>query len=149
MCICYYVPLVGLDKSVPGGEWVEAQVQVALIGRRCAEAMAEILGLELEEFELPEPDVTPLEDMALDKLIAEVQHLPLSEDFADWQRGVLAAIPIYLRNQLHYHVWARDAALNDAAEVLGNRPKDLKVADRELVVFVRSNRKSTSLKYSH
>src|SRR3546814_5868460 len=100
MCICYYVPLVGLDKSVPGGEWVEAQVQVALIGRRCAEAMAEILGLELEEFELPEPDVTPLEDMALDKLIAEVQHLPLSEDFADWQRGVLAAIPIY-RSEEH------------------------------------------------
>src|SRR3546814_17174057 len=86
--------------------------------------MAEILGLELEEFELPEPDVTPLEDMALDKLIAEVQHLPLSEDFADWQRGVLAAIPIYLRNQLHYHGWARDADLNDAAEVLGHRPKD-------------------------
>src|SRR3546814_3589793 len=76
--------------------------------------------------------------MALDKLIAEVQHLPLSEDFADWQRGVLAAIPIYLRNQLHYHGWARDADLNDAAEVLGHRPKDLKVADRELVDFVRS-----------
>src|SRR3546814_16569665 len=76
--------------------------------------------------------------MALDKLIAEVQHLPLSEDFADWQRGVLAAIPIYLRNQLHYHGWARDADLNDAAEVLGHRPQDLKVADRELVDFVRS-----------
>src|SRR3546814_13573851 len=82
MCIGYYAPLFALDKIVPGGDWVEAQVQVALIGRRCAEAMAEILGLELEEFELPEPDVTPLEDMAIDKLIAAVQHLPLSDDFA-------------------------------------------------------------------
>src|SRR3546814_12221576 len=100
--------------------------------------MAEILDLELEEFELPEPDVTPLEDMALDKLIAEVQHLPLSEDFADWQSGVLAAIPIYLRNQLHYHGWARDADLNDAAEVLGHRHKDLKVTDREMASIVGS-----------
>src|SRR3546814_13394754 len=98
--------------------------------------MAEILGLELEEFELPEPDVTPLEDMALDKLIAEVPHLPLYEDFADWQRGVLASIPIYLRNQLHYHGWARDADLNDAAAVLGNRPPALKVEDSRLETFV-------------
>src|SRR3546814_11936751 len=43
MCIGYYAPLFALDKIVPGGDWVEAQVQVALIGRRCAEAMAEIL----------------------------------------------------------------------------------------------------------
>src|SRR3546814_9337226 len=119
LCIGYYGPLFALDKIVPGGDWVEAQVQVALIGRRCAVAMAEILGLELEEFEFPEPDVTPLEDMALDKLIAEVQHLPLSEDFADWQRGVLAALPIYLRNQLHYHGWASEADLNADDVVMG------------------------------
>jgi hypothetical protein len=137
LCIGYYAPLFALNETAAGGDWVECAVQVALIGRRCAEALAELLGIELEEIQLPEATVTPLEDMALNKLIAEIGRVPLSETFADWQRNVVAAIPRYLRNQIHFRTWAEQGDLADAEALLGHRPRNLLEADRELVSYVR------------
>jgi hypothetical protein len=84
--------------------------------------MADILGVKLnDEFQLPAPRPTPLEDLALNKLIFEIDRLPLSETLADWQRSTIASGPQYLRNQLHYGVWVQEQELDELVEILGSR----------------------------
>lgn len=137
MSVGYYAPLFALANRAPGGDWVESAVQVAMIGRRCMEAMAEIMGIALEEFDLPAPRVTPIEDMALQKLAEEVRRIPESDVFPAWQRGIIASIADYLVNQQHFSGWAEAEDLDDAAQLLGHRPADLVTADRELVAFIQ------------
>lgn len=138
MSVGYYAPLFALANRAPGGDWVESAVQVAMIGRRCMEAMAEIVGIPLEEFALPEPRVTPIEDMALQKLADEIRRIPTAPSFQDWQRGIVASIADYLVNQQHYSGWAEQADLDDSAAILGYRPANLIEADRALVDFIKS-----------
>ena len=138
MSVGYYAPLFALANRAPGGDWVESAVQVAMIGRRCLEALAEIIGIELEQFDLPAPRVTPIEDMALQKLADEIRSIPTSPGFEDWQRGVIATIPEFLVNQQHYGAWAEAEDLNDAEALLGYRPVDLNAADRDLVAYIKA-----------
>ena len=137
MSVGYYAPLFALANDAPGGDWVESAVQVAMIGRRCLEAMAEIEGVSLDTIELPEPRKTPMEDMALAKLGAEIRGIPTSPGFEGWQRGIIASIADYLVNQQHYSAWAEQEDLNDAEELLGTRPADLPAADLALIEYIK------------
>ncbi|MFA5548525.1 MAG: hypothetical protein WDA10_08305 [Porticoccaceae bacterium] len=138
LAVGYFGPLFALADPQPGGDWVESAVQVAFIGRRCFEALAEIVGVELDEISLPDAHVTPWEDMALDKLLLEINRLPTSENFADWQRNTIASIPRFLINQVHYGRWAEEEDLKEMAAVLGHRPADIKQGDIALRDYVRT-----------
>jgi aminoglycoside phosphotransferase (APT) family kinase protein len=130
-------PLLALVEKHPGGDWVEGIMQLAFIGRRTLEAMAEIVGVQLDDLALPERHVTPLEDLAVEKLLAEMNRLPTSEIFHDWQRGVLASLPRFLQNQAHYGRWAEEEDLKEIGELLGRRPANLIDADRALKAYVQ------------
>lgn len=132
----YYGPLFGLREIGRGGDWVESAVQVAMIGRRCMEALAEIIGLELDDIALPEPESTPFEDMALAKLAADIARLEVTEALQDWQRGIMLSIPGYLRNRGHYRGWLEREDLADIAAVIGTRFVNLEEADGALLRFV-------------
>jgi len=133
-----FTPLLALHEPTPGGDWVEGAIQVAFIGRRAAEAMAEILGVDLDDrMQLPQPRVTPLEDLAIKKLIFEIERIPLSESMMDWQRATIAAVPRYLTNQLHYGVWVQEQELDELVPILGYRPADVAEADKALSAYVR------------
>jgi hypothetical protein len=133
-----FTPLFALYEPSPGGDWVEGAIQVAFIGRRAAEALAEILNVDLDDhLQLPEPRATPQEDLALSKLIFEIDRLDLSESFAEWQRATIASIPNYLRNQLHYGVWVQNEELDELVPILGHRPATVVEADKALSDFVR------------
>lgn len=132
----YYGPLFGLRETGRGGDWVEAMVQVAMIGRRCMEALAEIIGLDLDDISLPEPESTPHEDMALAKLAADIARLEETEALQDWQRGIMLSIPGYLRNRGHYRHWLERENLADVADVIGSRPATVAEADLALLRFV-------------
>lgn len=134
----YFGPLFALGRTDAGGDWVEAAVQCAFIGRRCLEALAEIEGVQLDDIALPAPHPSPLEEMALIKLAADLHRLPLSDIFASWQRGILASVPEYLLNQARYRRLAEDTDLDELEAVLGVRPADLVEADRLLVAFIRT-----------
>lgn len=135
--IGYFAPLFALDETGPGGDWVESEVQCAFIGRRCVEALAEILDIDLEDLALPAPRASPTEEMALAKLLADVNRLPLGETFAGWQRGVLASIPAWLLGQARYRRWAEDADLAEITALVGRTSPDLAEADRALDTFVQ------------
>lgn len=134
----YYGPLFGLREQGRGGDWVEAAVQVAMIGRRCMEALAEIIGLDLDDIQLPAPAPTPMEDMGFDKLIADLKRLPESEELQAWQRGILVSLPQYLKQRAHYSAWLQDEDLNDLEPLLGHRPADMIEADKSLLRFIES-----------
>jgi aminoglycoside phosphotransferase (APT) family kinase protein len=133
-----YGPLFGLSETGRGGDWVESAVQVAIIGRRCMEALGEILGLEFEDLVLPDPEPTPLEDKALAKLSADIARLEESEALQGWQRGIMLSVPDFLRKRGHYRRWIEQGTLDDVAEVTGTRPVNIADADAVLARFIES-----------
>ncbi|KPF79309.1 hypothetical protein [Novosphingobium sp. AAP93] len=132
----YYGPLFGLHDMGRGGDWVESIVQVAVIGRRAVEALAEIIGLELDNMALPPPESTPFEDLALGKLIAELGRIPASDGLPDWQRNVLTSIPHYLRNRGHYRHWCETADLAETNALTGGTARTLAEGDEALVRLI-------------
>lgn len=136
MTVGYSTPILALAKLTPGGDFEECLLQIAYIGRRSVEAMAEFMGVELEEIQLPEARVTPWEDLALNKLLYEINRLPTSENFAEWQRNTIAAIPRYLLGQAHYGRWLEEEDLREIGEFLGRRFVNLVEADKALKQFV-------------
>ncbi len=137
MAVAFYFPVLTLPVTQPGGDWVESQIQVAFCGRRCAEAMAGIIDVDLEHsMSLPAPAATPLEDMALAKLEEEIAHMPTTEYFQPWKRDMVAKLPAWLTNQLHYGRWAEQQDLDDAEKLLGHRPDNRAEADKALSRFV-------------
>jgi hypothetical protein len=133
-----FTPLFALTEPSPGGDWVEAAIQVAFIGRRAMEALAEILGVDLDDrMELPAAPPMPLEELALNKLVFEIERLPLSDTLADWQRATLASLPGFLRNQIRYGTWMREQELDELVAILGHRPADVVAGSRELSAFVK------------
>jgi hypothetical protein len=139
LVLAIYTPLFFAVKPTPGGDWVEGAIQVAFIARRAVEALAEIIDVELSEIELPAPRPTPMEDYALDKLSFEINNLSLSETFADWQRNSIAAVPEYLRNQLHYGVWVQEQDIDELVEILGYRAANIAEADEALTRLIKQD----------
>jgi len=133
-------PIIAMIEKHPGGDWVEGLLQVIFIARRTLEGMGEILDVPLDDvvadIELPAAHVAPVEEMAFDKLLSEIQHLPISEGFAEWQRNVLVSLPQFLLTQLRYGRWLEEEDLREVGELVGRRPADLKEADRVLKDFV-------------
>lgn len=132
----YYGPLIGLHDQGPGGDWVESFAQVAIIGRRALEALAEIDGIALASLELPEPEQTPLEDLALGRLSAEIARLPESAQMMAWQRKVLGSLPQMLARMGHYRRWRDDAYIADIAELTEAKCTGVAAADEALRTFI-------------
>jgi len=78
----------------------------------------------------------PVEDLAFDKLIADLKRLPESDELPDWQRNIVAAIPAYLRNHMHYRNWAQREDLIDIAKVVGTPVRDANEANSALLAFI-------------
>ena len=130
-------PLLAVLEKHPGGDWVEGMFQVSFIGRRGLEALAEILDVELDDnIALPQAHVSPLQELAIDKLAQEINRLPTSRALPDWQRGVLGSLPVFLRNMARYGAWMEAEDMADATALLGETPADLAAADTMLADFV-------------
>lgn len=131
-------PMLALADRHRGGDWVEALMQIAFIGRRACDAMAEILGVTFEPQHLPDPHRMPYAELAIEKLELEIAGLPESAQFPDWQKGVLLSLPAYLRNQARYGQWLEQADLREIGELTGEPVSELAGADRALKRFVQS-----------
>jgi hypothetical protein len=137
LAMAIIAPIIAIIEKHPGGDWVEGAVQIPFIGHRGLEAMAEILDVKLDDdLALPAPHMAQLEELAFDKLIAEIEHLPTSEMFPDWQRGILASLPKFLLNQTRYGRWLEEEDLNEIAELVGKRPANSVEGDKVLKAFV-------------
>lgn len=128
-----------MDPNKPESNWIEGMLEMVSISRRALEGIAELEGIELNyNIRLPDPHVSPLEDMAIGKLLNEIDILPVSKSFAEWQRELMGAIPKFLRNYAHYGRWYEDETLKEIAELTGTRPANMAVADDVLKSFINS-----------
>jgi hypothetical protein len=133
-----YGPLFGMHETGRGGDWVEGAVQVAMIGRRCMEALAEILDIAPDDIALPPPEPADWNDLALNKLALEIGRLPESAELQGWQRNILVSIPHYLRNQLRYRTWLRDEDRKDTRDLLGADYVDRQEGEAALLRFIET-----------
>lgn len=137
MALAYLGPLFGVDQTMAGGDWAESTVQSAFVGRRCAEGMAEIMGVTLDKsITLPDPHPHPIEEAGLRKLICDMKKIPTSELFPEWQRDLLVAVPEYMINQFRYGHWVEQQDLDDVETLLGQRPANRVDADVALRDFI-------------
>src|SRR3546814_125452 len=58
---------------------------------------------------------------------------------SDWSSDVCSSDlpPRYLRNMAHYGLWQESADLDEATAILGERPSDVKDADRRMKAHVQ------------
>lgn len=134
----YYGPLIGLHDNGPGGNWVEGYVQVAVIGRRSLEALAELSGIVLDDLELPPAEQTPIEDLALMRLEAEIGRLPDHPQMQAWQRNILVSLPQMLRQIGHYRDWRDDAYCTDIAALTHSTSVGVAESDTALIAFIQA-----------
>ncbi len=139
LALATIAPMLAHIEKHRGGDWVEALMQLAFIGRRTCDAMAEIMGVRFEPIALPDAaHVSPYAELAIEKLEAEIGYLPPSPDFADWQKGVLLSLPHYLRNHSRYGRWLEEEDLREIGDVIGERVTDIVSADRKLKAYVQA-----------
>lgn len=142
-----------MNPDKPESNWIEGMLEMVSISRRALEGIAELEGIDLDySIRLPDPHVSPLEDMALGKLLNEIDILPVSRSFAEWQRELMGAIPRFLRNYAHYGRWYEEETLREIAEMTGTKPENMAVADEVLKSFIQSvggSRDADLVKFTH
>jgi aminoglycoside phosphotransferase (APT) family kinase protein len=128
------------DPKAIGGNWIEGLLEYASITRRACEAIAELQGIELNhDLSLPEPRFKDLEESALKKLLVDIQRLPTSSAFEDWERDLLSAIPEFLLNHARYRDWFEQATINDITRLMGENFSDLQLADEAIKRRIADN----------
>ena len=128
------------DPKAIGGNWIEGLLEYASITRRAYEAIAELQSIELDyNLTLPEPAFKSLEESALKKLLADIQRLPVSSAFQEWERDLLHAIPEFLLNYTRYRDWFERETLNDINQLTGNSFTELASADKAISTLIAAN----------
>ena len=119
--------------EVRGANWIEGMLEVASISRRAYEAIAELQEIPLTyDLHLPAPVVQPWEDSGLRKLMADIERLPTSTAFEEWERDLLHAIPSFLLNHARYRDWFERESVSDISGLTGETYPSLVAADAAL-----------------
>jgi len=128
------------DPKAIGGNWIEGLLEYASITRRAYEAIAELQGIELDyKLTLPEPSINKLEESALKKLLVDIQRLPTSSAFQEWERDLLHAIPDFLLNHARYRDWFEQETIADISQITGQSFDSLASADAAAASLIAAN----------
>lgn len=119
-----------MEPSIQGANWIEGVLEYGSITRRAYEAVAELKGYELDyDLHLPAPVASPWEESGLEKLLVDIQRLPTSRVFEEWERDLLHAIPEFLLNYTRYRNWFEQSSKEDLEAILGEAFATLAEAD--------------------
>ena len=122
-----------LDPRIRGANWIEGILEYVSCARRALEALAELNGLSLEyDLELPTPVTRAWEASGLEKMMIDVDQLPISSAFQDWERELLGSIPRFLLNYSRYRDWFEAETIAEIGDLTGERSQDLTEADTAL-----------------
>lgn len=122
-----------MNPEVRGANWIEGVLEYASISRRGFEAIAELQGLTLDyDLHLPEPVTKAWETSGFEKLLVDIERLPISNAFEDWERDLLGAIPRFLLNYARYRDWFERETIAEIGDLAGEQLEDLPAADAVL-----------------
>jgi aminoglycoside phosphotransferase (APT) family kinase protein len=126
-----------MEPDARDSNWIEGVFEYASCARRALEAIAELEGVALDfDLHLPEPRLDPLAESGLQKLLNDVERLPVSHAFAAWERDLLGAIPRFLLHQSRYGHWLDEETIREISGVTGSAHAGLAEADAAIVAVV-------------
>ena len=122
-----------LIPGIRGANWIEGIFEYVACARRALEAIAELDGLTLDyDLHLPAPVTKPWEASGFEKMIVDIDRLPISTSFQDWERELLGSIPRFLSSYSRYRDWFEAETIREISELTGDRAEDLPSADAAL-----------------
>ena len=62
-------------------------------------------------------------------ILVDIERLPTSTAFADWERDLLGAIPKFLLNYARYRDWFEAATISDVERMTGRRYETVEAAE--------------------
>jgi aminoglycoside phosphotransferase (APT) family kinase protein len=101
--------------------------------RICVSAIADVMGLELEDVELPSGDLAT-GSVAMRAMASAVDAIETSDSY---QHGLASNLARHIARVERFGPELDAANLDDAAELLGRRPSSMSDPDRQLEHFVR------------
>ncbi|MEM8500250.1 MAG: phosphotransferase [Pseudomonadota bacterium] len=129
-----------MNPNAHGGNWIEGVLEYSSITRRAYEAIAELQGIDLNhDLHLPEPNIKRWEDSGLSKLMVDIEYLQTSSTFEPWERGLLHAIPEFLRNHARYRDWFERETIADLNQLTGQNCADLNSAEAAAMTMIADN----------
>ncbi len=129
-----------MTPAAHGANWIEGVLEYSSITRRAYEAIAELQGIELDyDLHLPEPVIRRWEDSGLTKLMVDIEYLPTNSTFEPWERGLLHAIPEFLRNYARYREWFERETIADLNNLTGQNCTDMGSAEAAAMTMIADN----------
>lgn len=126
-----------MEPDARDSNWIEGVFEYLSCARRALEAIAELEGITLDhDLHLPEPTTDFFADTGLQKLVIDIGRLPLSEAFADWERGLLGAIANYQLHYARYGNWLTEETIKDISSVTGKPHHSLADAQAAIVGII-------------
>lgn len=126
-----------MEPDARDSNWIEGVFEYLSCARRALEAIAELEEITLDhDLHLPKPTTDFFADTGLQKLVIDIERLPLSDAFADWERGLLSAIPKYQLNYARYGNWLTEETIKDISRVTGKTHDSLADAEAAIVDII-------------
>jgi hypothetical protein len=126
-----------MEPDARDSNWIEGVFEYASCARRALEAIAELEGVDLDfDLHLPEPSLDALAESGLRKLLNDIERLPVSDAFAEWERDLLGAVPRFLLNRSRYGSWLDAETVREIGDVTGTVHAGLAEADAAIVGLI-------------
>lgn len=139
-----------MQPNAHGGNWIEGVLEYASITRRAYEAIAELMGIELDySMQLPEPAIQRWEDSGLQKLKVDIDRLPTSSVFEPWERDLLHSIPAFLLNHARYRDWFEAETIADFNALSGQSCTDLESAEKAALELIQESDAGKDAEWVH
>ena len=126
-----------MEPDARDSNWIEGVFEYLSCIRRALEAIAECEGITLDyDLRLPEPESGFFADLGLQKLVIDIGRLPVSDAFADWERGLLGAVATYQLNYARYGRWFAEATIKDISRITGKHHDTLDDAEAAIMAVI-------------
>ncbi len=123
-----------MEPDARDSNWIEGVFEYLSCARRALESIAELEGITLDhDLHLPAANGEFFADTGLQNLVIDIERLPLADAFADWERGILGAIPKYQLNYARYGSWLTAETIKDISRVTGKPHDSLAAAETAIM----------------
>ncbi|MBK7168469.1 MAG: hypothetical protein IPH83_04270 [Gammaproteobacteria bacterium] len=123
-----------MEPDARDSNWIEGVFEYLSCARRALESIAELEGITLDhDLHLPAPNADFFAGYRPAKTRDRHRAASLADAFADWERGILGAIPKYQLNYARYGSWLTAETIKDISRVTGKPHDSLAAAETAIM----------------